>query len=88
MFFHEPLKCGVCGENIPWVPNPPLHQCSCQHCTFVGDTGGHYDIANHRCSDEAKAAFAERMKKELGDEKYQALAKKVEGLFSKTAKAK
>lgn len=82
----EPLKCEVCGESIPWIPDPPAHHCSCPNCTFVGDTGGRYDYENHHCSEEAKAAFAERMKKEFGD-KYPDFAKDLLALTSKTAKA-
>lgn len=85
-FIHEPLTCGVCGGDIPWISNPPAHQCSCPNCTFVGDTGGHYDVANHRCPEEAGAAYVERMKKELGD-KYPAFEKGILALAPKATKA-
>lgn len=64
-FIHEPLKCGVCGGEIPWIPAlQSAHQCSCPSCTFVGDGGGRYDYANHYCPEEARAAYAARMKNE------------------------
>lgn len=85
-FIREPLKCEVCGESIPWIPDPPAHQCSCPNCTFVGDTGGQYDFANHRCPEEARAAYAERIKKELGDT-YPAFVKGLLALAPKATKA-
>ena len=62
MVNEPPKKCGICGEVIPFIPEKPC--CSCPQHAIIGPARGHYDYANHHCSEEAMAAWSERMKKE------------------------
>ena len=60
MLWRKPMKCERCGDEIPFIYDPLS---AWQRISgFTGDNGGHY--APHQCSDEAMAAWSERMKKE------------------------
>lgn len=62
MVNESPEKCGICGEVFQFIPQPPC--CSCPQHMVMGPAQGHYDYAGHKCSDEAMAAWRERMAKE------------------------
>ncbi|MBI3074967.1 MAG: hypothetical protein HYY92_01995 [Parcubacteria group bacterium] len=65
MVNEPPEKCEICGEVIPFIPDAPC--CSCPQHVVYGPAQGHYDYANHRCSEEALVALRERAQKKHPD---------------------